>query len=72
LENATKRRKNTLCTLIDGNCRRLSGSVGQADAGTMSGGTLRLSGGYWVPPVAGGAPGPQQYRVVLPTILGGP
>ena len=55
-----------------GNTLRLSGSMGQADAGTMSGGTLRLSGGYWIPPVTGGAPGPKQYRVVLPTILGGP
>ena len=45
-----------------GNTLRLSGSMGQADAGTMSGGTLRLSGGYWIPPVTGGAPAPGSAR----------
>jgi len=57
---------------MTGGALSLAGNSGQPDAGDMSGGTFHLSGGYWIPPVAGGAPGPQQYRVVLPAILGGP
>lgn len=57
---------------MTGGALSLSGNAGQPDAGSMSGGPFRLSGGYWSLPVAGSTPGPQQYRVVLPTILGGP
>lgn len=54
---------------MTGGAFSLSGSAGQADAGAMSGGTFRLNGGYWVPPVTGGTPRPSSYRVVLPAIL---
>jgi hypothetical protein len=35
---------------------RISGTVGQPDAGQMSGGSFELSGGFWAAPAAGGAP----------------
>jgi hypothetical protein len=39
----------------------LSGTIGQADAGQMSGGGYTLSGGYW-----GNAAPPQDYEIFLP------
>jgi hypothetical protein len=43
----------------------LIGTVGQADAGEMSGGDFTLYGGFW----PGGAPAPPEYTVYLPLVL---
>jgi hypothetical protein len=40
----------------------LSGSIGQADAGTLSGGDFQLSGGFWY--IAS-----TDYRILLPLIM---
>mgnify|MGYP005840982857 CR=1 FL=1 len=44
----------------------LGGTIGQADAGTLSGGGYTLAGGFW-----GGGVGvaAAQYRVYLPSLL---
>jgi hypothetical protein len=43
----------------------LGGTIGQADAGLMTGGVYTLSGGFW-----GGLPA-MRYRVYLPVVLRG-
>ncbi len=45
----------------------LSGSIGQAEAGTLSGGSYTLSGGFWFG--QGAAAGPGQINVYLPLVL---
>jgi hypothetical protein len=35
-------------TFATGGAYQLGGTIGQADAGTMSGGTYTLNGGFWV------------------------
>jgi hypothetical protein len=43
----------------------LSGAVGQADAGQMSGGSYQLSGGFWV---GGVAASPGGYHLYVPLV----
>jgi len=41
------------------------GSIGQPDAGLMSGGTYGLQGGFW----AGAGIGPNNYQIYLPLVI---
>ena len=43
----------------------LSGSIGQPAAGTLSGGTYVLNGGFW----AGGAPPVLEHPIYLPVVI---
>ncbi len=43
----------------------LGGTIGQHDAGTLSGGGYTLAGGFWY----GGAPVTSQYQIYLPLTL---
>jgi hypothetical protein len=43
----------------------LRGTIGQADAGTLSAGDLTLVGGFW----AGAPPGAGTYSVYLPLVI---
>ena len=52
-------------TFSTGGGYSLGGTIGQADAGTLSGGGYTLSGGFWV----GGS---SNYRVYLPLVLRNP
>jgi len=52
-------------TFASGGPYRLGGTIGQADAGLMTGGVYTLSGGFW-----GGLPA-MRYRVYLPVVLRG-
>jgi hypothetical protein len=52
-------------TFASGGPYRLGGTIGQADAGVLAGGTFTLSGGFW-----GGLPA-MRYRVYLPVVLRG-
>jgi len=45
----------------------LNSAIGQADAGSMSGGTFKLSGGFWAGP--GSAPQPVPKKVFMPFIV---
>ncbi len=49
-------------TFSTGGGYSLGGTIGQADAGAMTGGAFTLAGGFW-----GGAAA--QYRVYLPLVL---
>ncbi|MGQ9493531.1 MAG: hypothetical protein ACUVR2_07190 [Anaerolineae bacterium] len=53
-------------TFSTGGGYALGGTIGQADAGTLSGGGYTLAGGFW-----GGGVGvaAAQYRVYLPSLL---
>lgn len=42
----------------------LSGTIGQAEAGTLSGGSYTLNGGFWI-----GTAGTIEYKVYLPLVL---
>jgi hypothetical protein len=53
-------------TSIGGDRFALSGTIGQPDAGKMSGGVYALQGGFW-PAIA--APGARGSTVYLPLIL---
>lgn len=46
----------------------LSATIGQPDAGAMSGGEFALQGGFW----AAGSPAQPQFKVYLPTVVRGP
>jgi hypothetical protein len=50
-------------TFATGGSYRLGGTIGQADAGLMTGGVYTLSGGFW-----GGLPA-MRYRVYLPVVV---
>ena len=52
-------------TFSAGGAYSLGGTIGQADAGVMSGGTYTLVGGFW-----GGATA-QVYRIYLPLVMHG-
>jgi hypothetical protein len=51
---------------MNGGSYTMQGTVGQPDAGTMSGGTYRLGGGFWGGEVVGQE---DLYRIYLPLIL---
>ena len=54
-------------TFSEGGGYRLGGTVGQPDAGVLSGGAFTLGGGFW----RGGAVAAADYRVYLPLVLRG-
>ncbi|NOT35135.1 MAG: T9SS type A sorting domain-containing protein [Candidatus Eisenbacteria bacterium] len=45
-------------TLATGGLYRIAGSLGQAEAGKLTGGLYSLSGGFWTPPSAGAVDAP--------------
>lgn len=47
----------------------LGGTIGQADAGVLTGGDYTLAGGFWSG--AGAAAGPEMHPIYLPVILKG-
>ena len=49
-------------TTVSGGGYELGGTIGQYDAGPLTGGTFTLTGGFW------GGTG-TQYRVVLPSVM---
>jgi hypothetical protein len=49
-------------TFSTGGSYSLGGTIGQADAGSMSGGTYQLAGGFWGGAIA-------HYNIYLPLIL---
>ncbi len=52
-------------TFSTGGSYALGGTIGQPDAGAMSGGVYALSGGFW----AGGEVQAMPYRIYLPLVL---
>lgn len=48
---------------------RLSGTIGQADAGQVSGGTYQLTGGFWNEAVKGISGVPLSSKTYLPVAL---
>lgn len=46
----------------------LAATIGQPDAGAMSGGEFALQGGFW----AAGSPGQSQFKLYLPTVARSP
>jgi len=51
-------------TSSTGGSYSLDGTMGQPDAGTSSGGTYTLAGGFW-----GGEPSTVNYQIYLPLIM---
>jgi hypothetical protein len=51
----------------------LNGSVGQPDAGTMSGGSYHLRGGFWTVPTISTPRPPEQgsHAILLPVVIDG-
>jgi len=54
-------------TALTGGAYRVTGTVGQPDAGLLTGGVYALGGGFW----GGGAVLPDGYQVYLPLVLRG-
>jgi len=54
-------------TVLTGGAYRVTGTVGQPDAGLSTGGAYALGGGFW----GGGAVLPDGYEVFLPLVLRG-
>ena len=52
-------------TWSSGGGYRLGGTVGQPDAGVLSGGGYMLGGGFW----RGGAQSPEQQLIYLPIVM---
>ncbi|MCX6035041.1 MAG: hypothetical protein NTV38_08710 [Chloroflexi bacterium] len=50
-------------TFSTGSSYRLGGTIGQPDAGTSTGGTYTLDGGFW-----GGEPSTANHQIYLPLI----
>lgn len=47
----------------------LGGTIGQPDAGVLSGGNYSLSGGFWAGATAGGGGGPVRHKIYLPLLV---
>lgn len=47
----------------------LYGSIGQYEAGNLSGGSYGLSGGFWNLPVTGNSTTLPQYQLYLPVVM---
>jgi len=52
-------------TFSSGGAYTLGGTVGQPDAGLLSGGNYTLGGGFW----GGGAAAAMEYEIYLPLVL---
>jgi hypothetical protein len=53
-------------TVSAGNGYQLGGTIGQPDAGSLSGGNYTLSGGFWQ---SESSAGPTAYHIFLPLVM---